>query len=302
MTAAESGPQTILDFIRVTAEHFKKNAVDDARLEAELLLAHAIGTNRVGLYMNYDRPLTTDEVARFRELVKRRGRHEPVAYILGVKEFWSLAFEVGSGILVPRPETECLVEEALVIAKALLPGLAGRPLRVADVGTGSGAIAVALAKELPQAEVWAGDIADAPLDYAPRNAARHGVADRVHVLRADGLAPLAAAAGAPFDLVCSNPPYIRAADFDALPRHIRQSEPTVALVAGPDGLDVLRALVADALRPDVLAPGGALLLEIGDAAQAHVLEALLAPRFAAVRIRADYAGLARIVVATGAHA
>ena len=166
MTAPESGPQTILDFIRVTAEHFKKNAVDDARLEAELLLAHAVGTNRVGLYVNYDRPLTTDEIARFRELVKRRGRHEPVAYILGVKEFWSLAFEVGSGILVPRPETECLVEEALLIAKALLPGLAGRPLRIADVGTGSGAIAVALAKELPQAEVWAGDIADGLLAHS----------------------------------------------------------------------------------------------------------------------------------------
>lgn len=302
MTQPDATPRTILDFIRVTAEHFKKNAVDDARLEAELLLAHAIGTNRVGLYVNYDRPLTTDEVIRFRELVKRRGRHEPVAYILGTKEFWSLAFEVGAGILVPRPDTECLVEEALVIAKALAPGLAGRILRIADVGTGSGAIAIALAKELPQAEVWAGDVADEPLAYAPRNAARHGVAERVHVVRATGLGPLAEAAGAPFDLVCSNPPYIREADFEGLPRHVRQAEPRVALVAGVDGLDVLRTLALDAARPEVIAVGGGLVLEIGDPAQAAALEALLAPRFAAVRVRADYAGLPRVVVATGARA
>lgn len=290
---------TVLDILKWTTAFFTKQAVDSPRLAAELLLAHILGVERIQLYVQYDRPLDAPERAAFRELVKRRAAGEPVQYILEAQEFWSIPLRVTRGALVPRPDTEVLVEEALAHARALA-GPDGDGLRIADVGTGTGAIAIALAKELPGARVFAGDIAAVPLALAPDNARAAGVADRVTVCAGPGLAPLWEAADrAPFHLVCSNPPYIRAAAMAGLMREVRDWEPHEALAAGPDGLDVLRPLVAEVLAPGRLAPGGAALFEIGDADQAATVAAWLsAGGLIDARVRDDYASNPRVVLAT----
>ncbi len=286
----EATQKTVIQLITITTEHFRKNRVESPRLEAELLLAHVLGIPRIQLYVRYDQPLGDSEVAHYRELVKRRGRHEPVHYILGRREFWSLSLEVAQGALIPRPDTECLVEEALAYLK-------GREHAViADVGTGTGAIAIALASELPTLQVWAGDIADVPLQLAASNAEHHKVADRVHVVRADALTPLAQAAGRPFDVVVSNPPYIAEADLAGLDAHVREWEPREALVSGADGLDMVRVLVEQ--LGGALLPGGAAFVEIGWN-QGEAARALFAPHFKEVRIRKDYAGHDRVVRAVG---
>lgn len=291
---------TVLGIIKWTTGFFAKQGVDSPRLAAELLLAHVLELERIQLYVQFERPLDPAERLAFRELVKRRAAGEPVQYILGNQEFWSQSFELRRGVLVPRPDTEVLVEEALTIARALA-GERGEGLRIADVGTGSGAIAVALACELEGARVWAGDIADAPLEVAPKNARAAGVGERVTVCRGAGLTPLVAAAAAgPFDLVCSNPPYVRAGDHPGLMREVRDWEPIEALVAGPDGLDVLRVLVDEVAQPGALRPDGAVLFEIGDAVQADIVGGWLAARgLTGVRVRDDYAGRPRVVIARG---
>jgi len=287
--APPARPRTVIELIGATTELFRKHRVESPRLEAELLLASVLGIERIQLYVRFDQPLAEDEVARYRELVKRRGRHEPVHYILGRREFWSLDLAVERGVLIPRPDTECLVEEVLAHLGPTPPAL-----RVADVGTGSGAIAIALAKERPTLDVWAGDLAEIPVRVAAENARRHGVEGRVHVVRADLLAGLAAAAGGPFDLVASNPPYVSEDELATLEPHVRESEPREALVGGADGLEVIRRLVGELDRG--LVPGGALFIEIGSE-QGEAVRALVAPRFEEVRVRRDYAALDRVVVA-----
>jgi release factor glutamine methyltransferase len=286
--------RSVLDYLQVARDLFRKKEIPEARLEAELLLSHALGCDRVALYVRYDQPLTPDETRRFGDLLRQRGRRVPVQYIMGYRDFWKGRLAVEPGVLIPRPETECLIEEVLALHR-------GReaPRRIADVGTGSGAIAIALAGEFPEVEVWAGDIAEAPIRVATANAASAGVADRVHVLRARGLAPLFAAAGAPFDLVVSNPPYITAAAFATLQPEVREHEPVEALVAGADGLDVLRAITDELAAGDLLAPGGMALLEIGEAHQVEPVRAMLKDAgFGATHVRKDYADLPRIIVGT----
>jgi release factor glutamine methyltransferase len=283
------GPPTILSLIQKTTDYFRKNGVEAPRLEAELLLAKVLGVKRIQLYVDFGKIINKTELDAFRELVRRRGRQEPVHYILGEREFWALDFFVDKGVLIPRPDTECLIEEALVIGKAL----AKDRLKIADIGTGSGIIAVVLGKELG-ADVVAGDISEKALEVARRNAERHAItATFVHGDGLDALAP-----HGPFDLIATNPPYIRDADFVNLPPHVRLAEPREALTSGADGLDVTRRIIA-ALSPVTLCEGGALLIEIGDPDQAKVLATELGPRFAEVRTRLDYAGDARVVVATG---
>ncbi|MEZ4269545.1 MAG: peptide chain release factor N(5)-glutamine methyltransferase [Myxococcota bacterium] len=295
---------TLLKTLQWTVGYFKEKAVPQPRVDAEVLLAHVLGLQRILLYAHFDRPLTDDERDRYRDLVKRRVQaREPVQYLTGTQEFWSLSFRVEPGVLIPRGDTEILVEEALAHAKALQAS--GRAaLRIAEVGTGSGCIAVALAHELPEATVWAGDVAETPLRLAAENAQTLGVAERVHVLRADGLPPLYEAAGrAPFDLIVSNPPYIPQGLHAGLMPEVRDHEPALALTAGPEGLDVIAPLVLACARPGVLADGGGVFLEISDDEQAAKVRALLlAAGFAEVRIRQDYSGLARVVIATGAGA
>jgi release factor glutamine methyltransferase len=261
---------------------------DAPRLDAEVLLAHVRGCPRIALYTAFDTPVADAERARFRELVKRRGEGEPVAYLVGSREFFSLPFTVTKDVLIPRPETEGLVVRSLDLVKG-----AAAP-RIADVGTGSGAIAVTLAKQLPRATLVATDIAPAALAVAQANAERHGVAERITFVECDLLADPRAAG--PWDVIVSNPPYVREDEYPALPRDVRDHEPKTALVAGPTGVEIVTRLAAEAAER--LAPGGWLLVEIGPSTAAAA-EAALAAQAGLVPgpTLKDLAGLPRIVQA-----
>ena len=288
---------TLLRMLQWTTEYFRSKGAESPRLEAELLLAHTLGVSRISLYVQYERPMEPGERERYRAVVRRRGRGEPVAYILGKREFWSLEFEVGPGVLVPRPDTETLVSRALELAREMRP-TDESALRIAEVGTGSGCIGVALASELPDAIVWAGDIAPEPLRVAPLNAERAGVGQRMHVLESNGLLPLWEASGSmPFDLIVSNPPYLRDDEFPGLMRDVRDFEPRHALTAGPDGLGVIAPLVSQSARPGVMVDGGALLVEVGSSDQAEQVRArMTAAGFSSLETLLDLAKRARVVV------
>ena len=285
-TPSASPPKTVwavLDVLRWTTAHFEKHGVASARLDAELLAAHAFGMSRIELYAHFDRPLAAAELASYRELVSRRLAGQSVAYLLGHKEFWSLDLLVDPRVLVPRPDSETLIEEAL----DRLAG-PGAGLRIADVGTGSGALALALAKERPEAQVFATDISPDALAVARANAERLSLT--VTFLEGDLDQPLVSAGR--FDLIVANLPYIPSADIDGLAADVR-SEPRLALDGGADGLALVRRLVATA--PELLQPEGCLALEVG-AGQASAVEELLGVTgFAGVRSRRDLAGIERVV-------
>ncbi|HKA91261.1 MAG TPA: peptide chain release factor N(5)-glutamine methyltransferase [Haliangiales bacterium] len=238
---------TPLKVLAWTTGKFAERGIGSARLDAEVLLAHALGTSRVGLYTGFDKPLQEEELAAYRELVRRRLAGEPVAYLVGQKEFWSLPLRVDPRVLIPRQDTETLVEVALRRA----PSAA----RIADVATGSGAVALALAKERPGAMVVATDVSEDALAVARANAGALGLA--VRFVAGDLLAPLA---GERFDLVVGNPPYVPSGDLAGLAPEVGR-EPRAALDGGPDGLALVRRLVAAA--PAALADGGVLALEHG---------------------------------------
>ena len=259
--------------------------VESPRLDAELLLAHVLGANRAAVLARPDRRLTPKQLTRYRDLVARRADREPLAYIVGHREFYDLDLAVDRRVLIPRPETELLVERALQIARPR-----GQRVRIADVGSGSGAIAVTLAVHLPQATVYALDHSAGALEVTTENARRHGVDGRVHCLQSDLLAPL----GAPVELITANLPYVATDEWRALPPEIREYEPRAALDGGADGLSFIGSLLAAAGLH--LQPGGALLLEIG--ARQGVAVTDLANRYfpqAEVRLLQDYAGLDRLV-------
>lgn len=271
-----------------TTDWLASRGSESPRLDAEVLLAHVRGCPRIALYTAFDTPVADAERSRFRELVKRRGEGEPVAYLVGSKEFFSLPFAVSKGVLVPRPETEGLVVRTLDLCKALTAP------RIIDVGTGSGAIAVTLAKHLPHAVVVATDISPEALAVARDNAARHGVAERIRFVECDLMA--AAEAAGPWNVIVSNPPYVREDEFESLPRDVRLHEPRTALVSGPTGVEVVARLAAAAAES--LAPGGWLLVEIGPAVAAAA-EAVLDAQAGLVRepTLPDIAELPRIVQA-----
>lgn len=272
---------TVLKLLRWTADYFNGRGIDSPRLDAELLLADLLQMDRVGLYLNYERPLKNGELAAFRERVRRRAGREPLAYILGHTEFWSLPLKVSPEVLIPRPDTELLIEEAL---KRL-----NGPVRILDVGTGSGALAVALAHERPEWQVTAFDISVAALAVAAENARSNGVAERITFIEGD----LATLPDGPFDLIVANPPYIPAADLAGLMPDVRDFEPRLALDGGVDGLDAYRALAGQAAR--VLANGGWLLVEVGIGQAAAVQELFGQAGLAEVFASRDLAGIERVV-------
>jgi len=243
---------TTLKVLDWTAGRFSRAGLSSPRLDAQVLLAHVLGCDRVGLYTQFDKPLGDEELARARELIRRRLAGEPVAYLVGEREFWSLPLRVDARVLIPRPETETLVQVALdLLGGAVEPS-------IADIATGSGAVAIVLSKQLPSARVTAVDISADALAVARENCERHGVGERVELLCGDLLEPLG---GRPFDLLVANLPYIPSADLPELSPEVR-SEPALALDGGADGLDLVRRLVAGAAQ--VLVPGGAVALEHGD--------------------------------------
>ena len=263
--------------------------VEEPRLVAELLLAHALRCGRAQLYAHPDEPLERNARRRWRGYLRRALQHEPAAYVLRRREFYDLDFYVDRRVLIPRPETELLVEQAIAWARAFA-GREGHPPRLADIGTGSGAIAVSLATQLPAARVDATDISPAALRVARRNARRHGVDERITFLPGNLLQPLPTLV----DLVVANLPYVSDAELVALPPHIAAYEPRGALAGGPDGLDVVRALFAQV--PARVKPGGALLLEVS-ASQGESAAALARATFlgAEVSVLTDLAGLPRML-------
>jgi release factor glutamine methyltransferase len=273
---------TVLKILQWTADYFAGKEIDSARLEAELLLAATLDLDRVGLYVNFERPLDAAELSAFRERVQRRARREPIQYILGETEFWSLNFNVGPEVLVPRADTEVLVEESL----ARIEGSA----QVLDVGTGSGAIAIALAHEKPEILVTALDCSQPALDVARTNAQRNGVVDRVTCLLGD----LASLPTGPFEMIVSNPPYIPSGDWQKLMPEVRDYEPRLALDGGDDGLQAYRQLAVQTGR--VLVPGGWLLVEVGIGQAADVSALFKAAGLTEIGQRDDYAGIARVVM------
>jgi len=286
---ANSDVWTVGRLLTWTTEWLASRGSESPRLDAEVLLAFVRGCQRIALYTAFDVPVNDDERARFRGLVKRRGEGEPVAYLVGSKEFFSLPFGVSPAVLIPRPETEGLVIRVLDICQS-----AGEKTRIVDVGTGSGAIAVTLAKRMPLATFVATDISSAALAVARDNATRHGVADRIEFVECDLLD--APAAVGPWDVIVSNPPYVREDEFDALPRDVRLHEPRTALVSGPTGVEVIGRLAAAAAKS--LAPGGWLLVEVGPST-ATAAEQVIAAHTELVPepTLKDLAGLPRIVQA-----
>lgn len=284
---------------------FTKKGLDSPRLMAELLVSHVIGCDRIRLYMDADRPASPLEREQLRDLVGRALKHEPVQYLVGEGWFFGLPFYVDKNTLIPRPATETIVEQVLLHARAE-PGFGGKSgegVRFADIGTGSGAIAVALLKNLPQSLGVATDISEAALAIAKKNAERHKVADRLELLQGDLVQPLAqhpAGTGRDLHYIVSNPPYIPDSEWNApemVDRNVRDFEPESALRGGPDGLTFLQPIVRDA--PEQLRRGGLLILETAAATAKSVAElmrahALIAPD--SVRVVRDFEGYDRVVV------
>ena len=278
---------TVKALLTWTTDFLRKKGVEAARLEAQVLLAHVLDCPRIELMVRYGEEPTEAERTRFRELVRRRVEHWPVAYLIGRREFYLLPFEVTPAVLIPRPETETLVLAALGLLK-------GKPgAKVLDLGTGSGCVAVSIAHQAKAAAVTAVDVSPDALEVAGRNAAAHGVADRVRFLPGDLFAPLPA--GAAFDLIVSNPPYVSQGELAGLAPEVRDHEPRLALDGGPDGLNFYRRIAADAGR--FLAPGGSVLVEIGATQEAAVRSTFGAAGLTAGPALKDAAGLPRVVVA-----
>lgn len=273
---------TIAEVLKLSAEYLQKHGSDSPRLDAELLLAHALGLRRLDLYLRFDRSLGEPELAAYRSLIARRGKGEPVAYLVGHKEFMGLDFEVTPDVLVPNPDTEVLVQRAVAIARE-----SGRPMRFADVGTGSGCIAIAIVHYAANVEAWASDVSPEALAVAARNVARHGVDSRVHLAAGDLVAPLAGE----FDAICANLPYVDAGT--RLPAEVA-AQPGRALYAGDGGAALVVRLLADA--PAKLRAGGRLLLEIDPAISERVTEAAQGG-FAGSRIHRDAGGRERVLEA-----
>jgi release factor glutamine methyltransferase len=272
---------TVLKILTWTKEYLAGKGVDNARLETEWLLSSALGLDRVGLYVNFEKPLTDAELALYREMVTRRARREPLQYILGTQEFMGLEFETTPAALIPRCDTETLVEQTIKRSH-------GADL-ILDIGVGSGCIAVALATKLPNVQICGVDPSTAALELAQRNATKHGVA--VTLKQGSLFEPFA---GTRFDLIVSNPPYIATAEFASLQPEVRDYEPRVALDGGPDGLDFYRSIIPAA--PDHLSPSGWLLFEVGIGQAEQVLGFFAATgRFAELFTAKDLAGIERVV-------
>ena len=279
---------TIQEGLEEAVKVLRKAGVDSPRLDAEVLLCHVLSVDRTQLLMRGYSLLTDQQLRCFRQWVARRERNEPVAYIVGEKEFWSLSFYVNRHILIPRPETEILVEEVLRI----LPGIDHRPVWILEIGVGSGAISVALAASQENIEMVATDISSEAIAVARLNATKAGVAERIRFIVGSLFADLSGV----FDVIVSNPPYISDEEFLSLPDDVRKYEPHEALLGGPEGISLHREIISGGLP--YLEADGYLVMEIG-ATQRRQLEELLQKTgsYANISCRQDYAGYDRVILA-----
>jgi len=288
---------TLLAVLGPAADYLEAVGIENARYEAELLLAHVFDLSRLDLYLQYERALSSAERDEFRELLSRRRQRVPLQQLLKEVEFLSLPFTMEEGVFIPRPETELLVEHVLGRLESDWPAggerLGDHPLRALELGAGSGVIAVSLAVKRGDLTVWTSDVSPAALALTERNAARHEVQRRVAVEECDGLP---AGNGGPVHLVVSNPPYVRPDEAESLPPEVAEHDPPAALFGGDDGLDFYRQLAAEA--PARLAPGGLLAVEIGADQGEAVREIFAAAGLEGVEVLQDYAGRDRIVLAS----
>lgn len=282
---------TISSLLDWTTIYFTNHKIEEPHLEAEILLAHALGIKRIQIYTMHDRVLSDEELAAFKKLILRRIKREPTAYIIGYRPFMSLDFGVTKDVLIPRPETEILAEEAIEIIKQSEK----KDVSVLDIGTGSGAIAISIAKYCPTARVWATDISKAAIEVAGNNAKKHGVGDRITFFTGDLLSPVDK--NQKFDIIASNPPYIKTSDIETLQPEITQFEPVRALDGGPDGLAYYRKIAAQA--PEYLSEKGHLLLEVGIGQAESVAEmAQVAGVFPIIKKIRDHSAIERVVLAS----
>lgn len=277
---------TVLEIIKRSTEFFAGKGIESPRLNAELLIGHALGLARMQLYLQFERPLTEAELEKIRPLVRRRGQQEPVQYIIGETEFHGLRLKVDRRALIPRPETEQLVEQALAAA-------GNSPASVLDLGTGTGAIALAIARACPTANVVAVDESEEALALARENVALAGLGERVQLLRSNWFSAIPP--GARFALVVANPPYLSEEETAAARPEVRAFEPAGALMAGEGGIAALREILATA--PRFLAPGGVLALETGIHQHAQLIALARAAGYVGIESRQDLTGRDRFVIA-----
>jgi release factor glutamine methyltransferase len=296
-------PMDIRGALRTGISRLREKQVASYTLAAELLLLYVLGRDRAWLYAHPEEPINSEALNTFLSLINRRANGEPTQHLTGKQEFWSMEFEVTPDVLIPRPETEHVMEVALD-RLALRELRAGRPQKtngegflVADIGTGSGCLAISLAKELPAATVYATDISPAALAVAGRNAARHGVAERIRFLESDLSRPFAAhdAKESTFDLIVSNPPYIPRRDAKTLAREVREHEPAIALYGGEEGYELYAGLIA--LAGSQLKSGGIFVAELGHDSLPAVQPLLDAREWTAVGVTNDLAGIPRVIAA-----
>jgi len=274
--------------LQSATQTLRKAGIDDASVEAELLLGHILGMSKTQLYTEPERSLTSVETEHLCHLVRRRLDHEPAAYILGHCEFYGIDFCIDCHTFIPRPETELLVEKAVELAQRI--SQPGKRITIADVGTGCGAIAISLASALPQAKIYATDISASALQVAGMNCRRHAVSSQVELLQGNLLEPLSQ----PVDMIVANLPYIKSCEFRDLSPEVRNFEPTTALAGGEDGLDEIQQILEQ--MPGKLNYGGCFLLEIGQG-QGRVVTSLIKSYFpqASIELISDLGGIERVV-------
>jgi len=296
----QAAPFIVRTALREAFAQLRAAGVPSHTLAAELLLMHALGRDRTWLYAHPEEAIADSDAQLFSSLIARRAAGEPTQHLTGKQEFWGLEFEVTPDVLIPRPETEHVIEVALdrLAVREIRAGrkqtFSGEGLQIADIGTGSGCIAVALAKELPGARIYATDISSATLAVACRNAARHSVSDRIHFLESN-LLDEASHLQLFFDLIVSNPPYIGRREAVTLMREVRDHEPEVALYGGEEGYELYADLIAQAAAH--LKPGGILVLELGHNSLPAVQPFLDAPVWTNVAVTNDLAGIPRVIAA-----
>ncbi|MBU0508070.1 peptide chain release factor N(5)-glutamine methyltransferase [bacterium] len=280
---------TVAEILKTTACYLEEKGAEGARRSAELLLGKVLALPRIELYLQHDRPLTEDEVAALRRLVQRRARREPLQYILGEVDFCGLTIEVSPGLLIPRPETE----ELALFAARTLGAINNRPLRALDIGTGTGCLAVAMAVQVADLSVDAVDVDFEACTCAHRNAAHHGVGNRVRVFHADLFSPrFMSKIESPYDAIVANPPYVTAAEHRDLMPEVRGHESRRALVAGANGLAFYHRIAE--LLPELLKPEGRFAIEIGHG-QEQAVAAIMGEVSHSIEVRADISGIPRIV-------
>lgn len=285
----------IKDLLTVTADYLKKKEIDNPRLCAEILLAYQLKTKRIKLYLDFDQPLSEKDISEYRILIQRRLKREPVQYITGVQEFWSREFNVGPQVLIPRPETETLVEQAISVLREMRDSGKTDDLSVLDVGTGSGVIAVSIAGEIPEADIWASDVSAEILETAKANARKHGLDAGIRFIESDLFSAMNNSSQL-FNVIVSNPPYIPREDYNDLPPEVGQYEPRTALDGGDGGLFFIKKIILEA--KDFLKSGGWLLMEMAPSQTAKAMNLAAQTGFyGEQKVIKDYSHRDRVVMA-----